>query len=126
MGAGDAVSTECLICGELRADARYAIHVPGTDVCEACAERVANAFWMTHSGRWLTWDNPPSKKPVKAKIPRSLAKQVYERDAYRCVQCGDHHDLTCDHIEPESLGGPTTFDNLQTMCRPCNSRKGVA
>ncbi len=44
---------------------------------------------------------------------------------YRCVSCGGFKDLTCDHIHPESKGGPTTLDNLQTMCRPCNSKKGV-
>ncbi|MCP5385963.1 MAG: HNH endonuclease [Novosphingobium sp.] len=60
----------------------------------------------------------------KEKIPRRLARAVMERDAYRCVSCGSHIDLTCDHIVPESKGGPTALDNLQTMCRPCNSRKG--
>ncbi len=61
---------------------------------------------------------------VKAKITRALSKRVMERDAYRCVTCGTHRDLSCDHVIPESKGGPTTFENLQTMCRPCNSRKG--
>lgn len=61
----------------------------------------------------------------KQAVPRRLAKQVFERDAYRCVTCGTHIDLTCDHIVPESKGGPTTLENLQTMCRPCNSKKGA-
>jgi len=62
--------------------------------------------------------------PKKRKIPRSLANQVFERDMYRCVTCGDWHDLAADHIIPESRGGPLTLDNLQTLCRSCNSRKG--
>lgn len=61
----------------------------------------------------------------KAVISRYLAREVMERDAYRCVQCGTHFNLTCDHIVPESKGGETTFDNLQTMCRSCNSKKGA-
>lgn len=60
----------------------------------------------------------------KATISRRLSKEVMERDAYRCVTCGTHVDLSCDHIIPESKGGPTSLGNLQTMCRPCNSRKG--
>ncbi|WP_439242405.1 HNH endonuclease [Lonepinella sp. BR2474] len=64
-------------------------------------------------------------KPKKQKIPNRLRKQVFERDEYRCVSCGTHLDLTCDHIHPESKGGETTLDNLQTMCRSCNSRKGT-
>jgi len=32
--------------------------------------------------------------------------------------------LTQDHIFPKSLGGPTTLNNLQTMCSACNHKKG--
>jgi 5-methylcytosine-specific restriction endonuclease McrA len=61
----------------------------------------------------------------KARISRTLATRVFERDAYRCVHCGGHHDLCCDHVIPEANGGEATFENLQTLCRPCNSRKGA-
>lgn len=33
--------------------------------------------------------------------------------------------LSLDHIHPYSLGGEDTLGNLQTLCRPCNSRKGA-
>lgn len=61
----------------------------------------------------------------KDKISRALARRVFERDLYRCVSCGTHLDLCCDHIIPESKGGPTKFENLQTLCRVCNSKKGA-
>src|SRR5208337_3517835 len=32
--------------------------------------------------------------------------------------------ITKDHIVPSSKGGPDTLENLQTMCGPCNHRKG--
>jgi 5-methylcytosine-specific restriction endonuclease McrA len=32
--------------------------------------------------------------------------------------------MTKDHIVPRSKGGPTTLDNLQTMCAICNGKKG--
>lgn len=60
----------------------------------------------------------------KDKIPRTLAKKVFERDAYRCLICGGHIDLCCDHVIPEANGGEAVFENLQTLCRQCNSRKG--
>lgn len=65
------------------------------------------------------------KKPQKAKINGTLRRQVFERDAYRCVSCGGYQDLCIDHIVPESKGGPTVFENLQAMCRSCNSKKGA-
>jgi hypothetical protein len=61
----------------------------------------------------------------KQKIPAELRRAVFERDAYRCRICGTHLGLTIDHIYPENLGGPTTLENLQTLCRPHNSSKGV-
>lgn len=79
--------------------------------------------WVT--GVWVTYPQPASKKFKKSVIPRRLAKSVFERDAYRCKHCDGHIDLACDHIIPESKGGLTVFENLQTLCRPCNSRKGT-
>lgn len=62
----------------------------------------------------------------KQPIPRLLRLRVFERDGYACLHCGTQENLSCDHIVPESKGGPTTFENLQTLCRSCNSRKGTS
>lgn len=45
---------------------------------------------------------------------------------HRCLMCGLPEPeivLTVDHIVPVSLGGTNTIDNLQPLCRPCNSKK---
>ncbi len=90
----------------------------GGHVLEKLRHKVVEAGY-----RW-PYDPRASRIKTKAKISRSLSKSVMERDGYRCVECSTHIDLCCDHIIAESKGGPTTFENLQTMCRPCNSRKG--
>lgn len=71
---------------------------------------------------------PPGSQPKssvyqKEVITNKLRKSVFERDAYRCQHCGAHKDLSVDHIFPESKGGTLDFSNLQTLCRPCNSKK---
>lgn len=59
-------------------------------------------------------------------ISKRTRQLVYERDGYRCVACGRAaKKLSLDHIYPKSLGGIAVFENLQTMCRPCNVRKGA-
>lgn len=51
---------------------------------------------------------------------------VFKRDGYACVACGADSDLTIDHIHPQSKGGGNQFDNLQTLCRKCNTKKGAS
>jgi len=58
-------------------------------------------------------------------IPPEIRLAVYGRDGWRCVTCGSADDLTLDHIAPWILGGSDGAENLQTMCRPCNCRKGA-
>lgn len=61
------------------------------------------------------------KKPIPAK----LRWAVFKRDGYCCRSCGSDEDLTADHMHPEARGGETILENLQTLCRTCNSRKGA-
>lgn len=61
---------------------------------------------------------------IKAAVPPALRMAVLKRDGFRCVVCEATEDLMADHVVPEAQGGETTFENLQAMCRPCNSTKG--
>ena len=57
--------------------------------------------------------------------PVELRDRVLERDGRACLCCGVRRFLQMDHIVPYAKGGPTTFENLQTLCKWCNSRKGT-
>lgn len=59
--------------------------------------------------------------------PKFSRRNVYLRDDYTCQYCGKKfkaEDLTFDHLIPRTLGGHTTWDNIVTACRECNSKKG--
>jgi len=61
---------------------------------------------------------------VKRKVvSEDIRKRVFSRDGNECKECGAKEDLHLDHIMPFSSGGGTDIDNLQTLCRSCNSRK---
>ena len=64
---------------------------------------------------------------TKAEIPYLLRHAVFVRDGMTCLHCGetDADQLTADHVIPEFHGGPTTMENLQTLCMPCNRKKGI-
>ena len=64
-------------------------------------------------------------KRRKKAIPETLTTACKTKDNNRCRICGiPDFNLQCDHIVPESLGGETTLDNLQTLCSTCNNSKG--
>jgi len=86
----------------------------------------------------------------KKTIPGWLKRKVNVRDNFTCQICGKvgkkdsvrglayeydgYIDWDCtmpkpvrfeiDHIKPEYLGGETTEENLQLVCRKCNRSKG--
>lgn len=49
---------------------------------------------------------------------------VMFRDGHKCIMCGISEDLTLDHSIPVSRGGENRIENLQTLCRTCNAKKG--
>lgn len=51
---------------------------------------------------------------------RKLCKEMLQAAPY--CQCGRRAD-TVDHIVPRRRGGTDAPGNLETMCRPCHSRK---
>ena len=50
---------------------------------------------------------------------------VCDRADNRCQRCGSDEPLTVDHVTPLSRGGSNTAENLQALCRRCNSIKGT-
>lgn len=64
---------------------------------------------------------------VFRKTVRFSTKLVFLRDEYTCAYCGkkilNDKELTCDHINPKSQGGKSTFVNTITACFTCNQKK---
>lgn len=60
----------------------------------------------------------------KAALTPARRREVYERDGHRCRYCGSAENLAVDHIKPLYLDGDHEISNLQTLCAPCNQRKG--
>lgn len=53
-------------------------------------------------------------------------REAYERQNGICANCGVHFEIDemeADHITPWHLGGKTTSENCQMLCRDCNRRK---
>jgi len=88
-------------------------------------------------------------KYKKKNIPYKLRLAVAQRDKGICQHCGiqgnfesgfvyhptntyminwskdNKESFEVDHIMPEYLGGKTTLNNLQLLCKSCNAAKGA-
>ena len=65
-----------------------------------------------------------SKRALKSGKWQKLRIQILDRDGWQCALCNRPAD-TVDHIYPRVKGGDMwALDNLQSLCKSCNSRKG--
>jgi hypothetical protein len=67
----------------------------------------------------------PETTPSVASKNRGM---LFVRDRWTCAYCGEigsEERLSKDHIVPVSRGGPNTWMNVVTACKPCNHRKAA-
>jgi Zn finger protein HypA/HybF involved in hydrogenase expression len=65
-----------------------------------------------------------TQKPSRS-IPEHIKRAVNARDRFICQNCSVHTEfIHYDHKFPFDLGGPTTVENIQSLCPKCNTSKG--
>lgn len=53
-------------------------------------------------------------------------RESFERQKGICIKCEDEfklEEMEADHINPWHLGGKTSAENCQMLCKPCNRKK---
>ena len=76
---------------------------------------------------WIRHNNEDAVKRREAcayTAKASVKKAVYGKYGKKCLACGTTKKLSIDHVIPISMGGENNLDNMQPLCKPCNSRKG--
>lgn len=66
-----------------------------------------------------------ARRRKKTQVPKKLRAEILRRFKFICVGCGETRNLTVDHIIPAIKGGSDSAENLQILCRSCNSKKGT-
>jgi|TARA_B110000971_G_C19985390_1_gene489327 5-methylcytosine-specific restriction endonuclease McrA len=85
--------------------------------------------WVVSSASWET--RVPAVIMLKTMLrnnrkPRFSRYNVKLRDLFTCQYCASSFEpqtLTLDHVLPISKGGKTSWTNIVSACRPCNTAK---
>lgn len=85
------------------------------------AEAHRHSVRLSHSKRRATIHGNGDKSTINRKEWKALCAK-YDN---RCLACGQKKRLEIDHIIPISKGGHNSIDNVQPLCRSCNSKKYV-
>lgn len=73
-----------------------------------------------------TYEN--NRRNAEGRFTRQEWVSLKARFGNRCLACNRSEPevkISVDHVVPLSLGGGNTIDNLQPLCRSCNSVKGA-
>jgi len=55
---------------------------------------------------------------------KQMFLDIYGNECKYCPKILSYRNIACDHIIPISKDGDSTVDNLQLICKACNTRKG--
>lgn len=89
-----------------------------TEVEDNVLHTVDNSFPMPAVIRLYKYVHIPYRGVVLTR------QNIFRRDRFSCQYCGTSKNLTLDHVVPRSKGGKTSWINLVTACRRCNTNKG--
>lgn len=64
-----------------------------------------------------------SRNGERVVISDEQRNRIHKRDGYRCVLCGNSHNLCLHHRKKVSEGGTNDDDNLVTLCYPCHAKQ---
>jgi 5-methylcytosine-specific restriction endonuclease McrA len=62
----------------------------------------------------------PSSKSWHTPGAQVVRLHVLKRDGFACVRCGGGERLQVHHVDAAEDGGPTTPENLATVCSECH------
>lgn len=119
----------CIVCGN-----KFVVNYGAEKYCSNKCRKKQMAL-IRKRYRHIKGNHRKRARYFNVKYEKVDKTNVFERDNYKCTKCGVKCDIskvgtnhdeepTLDHIIPMSKGGPHTYDNVQTLCRNCNTKKG--
>lgn|SRR5690606_9191076 len=111
--------------------------------CKECLRQYYREYYRNNSEKHLErtsdWNkrNPEKRKAIKRRrhfrergaegwLGAEDWQRILDTYGHRCLRCGrDDVPLEADHVIPVALGGTSDPENIQPLCKPCNTSKGA-
>ena len=87
--------------------------------------RAAAKYRKTEKGVMARKVTKALRRSVSGSFTRDDLVNRFAQYGNKCAHCGSAEHITVDHIVPISRGGTNHIDNIQPLCKSCNSRKGA-
>jgi 5-methylcytosine-specific restriction endonuclease McrA len=83
----------------------------------------------SHNNRERFYESQNKRRGLKSKTKNPLKikewKELLILYGNKCLSCGSKDKITIDHVIPLALGGEHTKENIQPLCKSCNSKKST-
>ena len=103
-----------LLFGDVFEDENYTEHSVASDlIIKAWKKNNKLAQWIE-----------PKEQKLQTKWIKTR-RAVFERDGYKCAECGTNKNLCAHHIKPRSEYPNLIYDmeNIITLCKSCHAKK---
>ena len=120
---------KCIECGETKPISEFKRDgIFLSTACQECRSTWIELPYATQSEMHAEATNNQRAKRHSCEGVLTIYDWIDLKNKYNntCLCCGKQEPeikLTRDHIVPLTLGGKNTVDNIQPLCKPCNSRK---
>lgn len=111
--------------------------------CKECLREYYRDYYRDNSDKHLArtsdWGrrNPDKRKAIKRRrqfrergsggwLSADDWRHILNTYDHRCLRCGRNGvPLEADHVVPVAMGGTSDPDNIQPLCKSCNTSKGA-
>jgi len=88
---------------------------------------INNSWWSKNPGKRVEYFQAyRARKHSSGRVSSAEIQALLDFYDNKCLCCGkENTKLAIDHIVPLKLGGVNSIENLQPLCKSCNSKKNI-
>jgi len=95
-----------------------------TDELNSCYLQLECGYANFLKSKEIKKQSPERLIACKFTTRKDIRRYIFRLHGEKCLCCGSDEYISLDHIIPISKGGKNKVDNLQPLCKYCNSKKG--